>query len=51
MGQKIFSVILILGLVAWIVALANVTGCTPQEELEDSYSCGETCNSDMDIPY
>lgn len=51
MGQKIFSVILILGLVVWIISIANLTGCTPQEELADSYSCEEVCNSNVDIPY
>ena len=49
MGQKIFSIILILGLAAWIISIASLTGCIPQES--DSYSCEETCNSDMDIPY
>jgi hypothetical protein len=51
MGQKIFSVILILGLAAWIMALASVTGCYTQEQLDDNYSCEETCDNNTDFPY
>jgi hypothetical protein len=41
--KKIFSVFLVLGLVAWIMALASVTGCEVHHYHDDphSYVCYE----------
>jgi hypothetical protein len=49
MGTKIFSAILLAILYVWVMAIANLTGCTPIEE--DTYSCEALCDQDTELSF